>query len=116
MARLHVCSILLVLFITSGVVLATKENDQIIKENNCEARMGMPCVWEVFDSIFRIGTVSNKCCGDLLALGKLCHSAFVKRTLENPEFKDLKSNEIIAKSIKTWTNCLVQTHSPSPSS
>jgi Prolamin-like len=116
MARLHVCSVVLVLFITSGVVLATRENDQIIKENNCEAKMGMPCVWEVFDSIFKTGTVSHKCCGDLVNLGKICHSAFVKRTLENPEFKHLKSTDIIAKSIKTWTTCVRYIHPPSPSS
>ena len=116
MARLHVCSILLVLFITSGVVLATKENDQIIKENNCEAKMGMPCVWEVFDSIFKTGTVSYKCCKDLLSLGKLCHSAFVKRTLENPEFSHLKEEDIIAKSIRTWNYFLHVIHSLPPSS
>lgn len=115
MARLHVCSVLLVLFITSGAVLATKENDQIIKENNCEARMGMPCVWEVFDNIFKTGSISHKCCGDLLVLGKLCHSAFVKRTLENPEFKDLRPGTIILKSIRAWNTCLVAIHSPSPS-
>lgn len=115
MASLNAYSLLMVLFITSGVVIATEENDQIIIKNNCEAKMGMPCVWEVFNSIFKIGSVSSKCCGELLVLGKVCHSAFVLRTLEHPHFKNLDRDTIIRKSINTWNNCLAQTHSPSPS-
>ncbi|KAG4204424.1 hypothetical protein ERO13_A04G043852v2 [Gossypium hirsutum] len=113
MAGLNVYSVLVVLFLTCGVVMATKENDQIIKENNCESKMGLPCVLEAFTSIFNTGSISNKCCGELFALEKVCHSALVKRTLENPVFKDLNPVTIIAKSIQTWNNCLVLIDSPS---
>ncbi|MFQ6669224.1 hypothetical protein Gotur_034558 [Gossypium turneri] len=41
--------------------------------------------------------------------------ALVKRTLENPLFKDLSPATIIAKSIQTWNNCLALIDSPSPS-
>ncbi|MBA0881142.1 hypothetical protein Goshw_003218 [Gossypium schwendimanii] len=94
---------------------ATKENDQIIKENNCEIKMGLPCVLEAFTSIFKTGSISNKCCGELVVLGKVCHSALIKRTLENPLFKDLSPAIIIVKSIQTWNNCLTLIDSP-PSS
>ncbi|MFQ6669232.1 hypothetical protein Gotur_034558, partial [Gossypium turneri] len=63
MASLNVYSVLVVLFLTCGAAMAT--------------------------SIFETGSISNKCCGELVALGKVCHSALVKRTLENPLFKDL---------------------------
>ncbi|MFQ6664889.1 hypothetical protein Gotur_031847 [Gossypium turneri] len=93
MASLNVYFVLVVLFLTCGAVMATKENDQIIKT----------------------GSISNKCCGELVVLGKVCHSALVKRTLENPLFKDLSPTTIIAKSIQTWNNCLSLIDSPSPS-
>ncbi|MFQ6665399.1 hypothetical protein Gotur_032154 [Gossypium turneri] len=89
MASLNVYSVLVVLFLTCGAVMAT---------------------------IFEIGSISNKCCGELVVLGKVCHSLLVKRTLENPLFKDLSPATIIAKSIQTWNNCLALIDSPSPSS
>ncbi|KAG4204527.1 hypothetical protein ERO13_A04G049642v2 [Gossypium hirsutum] len=115
MTSLNVYSVLVVLFLTYGVVMATKENGQIIKENNCETKMGLPCVIEAFKSIFSTGSISNKCCGELVVLGKVGHSALVKRTLENPVFNDLNPATIIAKSIQTWNNCLALLDSPSPS-
>ncbi|TXG75377.1 hypothetical protein E1A91_1Z021800v1 [Gossypium mustelinum] len=114
MASLNVYSALVVLFLTCGAGMAKKENDQIIKGNNCETKMGFPCVLEAFTSIFEIGTISSKCCGELVGLGKVCHSA-LKRTLENPLFKNLSPARIIAKSIQTWNNCLALIDSPSPS-
>ncbi|TYG71216.1 hypothetical protein ES288_D05G377100v1 [Gossypium darwinii] len=115
MASLNVYSVLVVLFLTCGAVMATKENDQTIKENNCETKIGLPCVLEAFTSIFERGSISNKCCGELVVLGKVCHSALVKRTLENPLFKDLSPSTSIANIIQTWNNCLALIDSPSPS-
>ncbi|KAG4149412.1 hypothetical protein ERO13_D05G332264v2 [Gossypium hirsutum] len=115
MASLNVYSALVVLFLTCGAAMATKENDHIIKENNCKTKMALACVLEAFTRIFETGSISNKCCGELFVLGKVCHSAFVKRTLENPLFKDLSPATIIAKSIQTWNNCLALIDSPSPS-
>ncbi|KAK5833837.1 hypothetical protein PVK06_017700 [Gossypium arboreum] len=93
--------------------MATKENDQIIKENICETKMGLPCVQEAFTSIFKTGSISNKCCGELVVLGKVFHSTLVKSTLENPLFNDLNPTKIIAKSTQTWNNCLALIDSPS---
>ncbi|MFQ6640847.1 hypothetical protein Gotur_015564 [Gossypium turneri] len=66
-------------------------------------------------SIFETGSICNKCCSELVVLGKVCHSALVKRTLENPLFKYLSPARIIAKSIQTWNNCLALIDSSSPS-
>ncbi|KAH1063783.1 hypothetical protein J1N35_028770 [Gossypium stocksii] len=95
--------------------MATKENNQIIKENNCETKMGLPCFIEAFTAIFKTGSISNKCCSELVMLGKVCHSTLIKRTLKNPLFKDLNPATIMAKSIETWNNCLALIDSPSPS-
>ncbi|TYH74102.1 hypothetical protein ES332_D05G374600v1 [Gossypium tomentosum] len=103
MASLNVYSVLVVLFLTCGA------------ENNCETKMGLPCVLEAFTNIFETGSISNKCCGELVVLGKFCHSALVKSTLENRLFKDISPVTIIAKSIQTWNNCLALIDSPSPS-
>ncbi|TXG74628.1 hypothetical protein ES288_1Z025900v1 [Gossypium darwinii] len=115
MASLNVYSALVVLFFTRAAAMATKENDQIIKDNNCENKMGLPCVLEAFTSIFKTGTISSKCCGELVGFGKVCHTTLVKRTLENPLFKDLSPARIIVKSIQTWNICLALIDSPSPS-
>ncbi|TYH74214.1 hypothetical protein ES332_D05G383400v1 [Gossypium tomentosum] len=104
MASLNVYSALVVLFLTCAAPMATKENDQVIKENNCETKM-----------VFSRHSISNECCGELVGLGKFCHSELVKRTLENPIFKDLCPATIIAKSIQKWNNCLALIDSPSTS-
>ncbi|KAL4385978.1 hypothetical protein GQ457_09G000040 [Hibiscus cannabinus] len=108
-------SLLVFDFLMSGVVIATEENNHIIIKNNCEAKMGLPCVCEVFNSIFKTGSITSKCCGELVVLGKVCHSTLVQRTLESPNFQNLDRDTIIQRSIDTWNNCLVITHSPSPS-
>ncbi|TYH21612.1 hypothetical protein ES288_A04G059000v1 [Gossypium darwinii] len=105
MTSLNVYFVLVVLFLTCGAVMATKENYQIVKENNCETKMGLPCVLEAFTSIFNTGSISNK----------FFHSALEKTTLENPVFKDLNPATIIAKRIQTLNNFLALIDSPSPS-
>ncbi|MBA0809241.1 hypothetical protein Gohar_024911 [Gossypium harknessii] len=46
--------------------MATKENDQIIKENNFETKIGLPYVLEALTSIFKTGSISNKCYSELV--------------------------------------------------
>lgn len=113
----------MLLFITVGAVIAIEENDKIIKEHNCEARIGSHCMMELLTRMFNTETVSDKCCEELVILG-LCHPALLKRKLENPKFKHLKPSKMIVKSIHTWIYCLflkIKAHrgnsvlSPSPS-
>ncbi|OMP06309.1 hypothetical protein COLO4_08208 [Corchorus olitorius] len=105
MASLKICFILLLLVLTSGVVSTAENPDLIIKQHNCKTRMGLACSREVFTSIFYIGAVTKKCCGELMELGKVCHDAFVKKTHEDPLYKDLSESTIAKKSIKTWNTC-----------
>ncbi|KAL4376053.1 hypothetical protein GQ457_02G043120 [Hibiscus cannabinus] len=110
----HCFSLLMILFIKSSAVIATKENSQTILKYNCEAKMDIPCVLEVFNTIFKIGSVTNKSCEELIVLEKVCHSALVQKTLEKPKFQNLDRDTIIQKCIDTWNKCHVLTHLPSP--
>ncbi|OMO61186.1 hypothetical protein COLO4_33506 [Corchorus olitorius] len=67
--------------------------------------MEMTCAREVFTSIFKSGAVTKKCCGELKVLGKVCHDAFVKKTLEHPIYENLSELAIAKKSTKTWNPC-----------
>ncbi|KAH1063785.1 hypothetical protein J1N35_028772 [Gossypium stocksii] len=82
--------------------------------SNSKNKRGMLRKKREIDSTMRTWSISNKCCSELV-LGKVCHSALVKRTLENPLFKDLNPVTILAKSIETRPNCLALIDSPSPS-
>ncbi|OMO61177.1 hypothetical protein COLO4_33513 [Corchorus olitorius] len=105
MASLKIISILLHLVLTSGVVSAAENPDLIIKQNNCKTKMSLACSREVFKSIFYTGAVTKKCCDELMVFGKVCHDAFVKKTLEDPLYKDLSKSTIAKKSIQKWNTC-----------
>ncbi|OMO61187.1 hypothetical protein COLO4_33507 [Corchorus olitorius] len=105
MASLKISSILLLLVLTSGVVSAAENPDLIIKQNNCKTKMSLACSREVFKSIFYTGAITQKCCGELMVFGKVCDDAFVKKTLEDPLYKDLSESTIAKKSIQTWNTC-----------
>ena len=113
MASLKVCSALLViLFVTSGAVMAVEDAEKIIKANNCKTKHGQ-CGEEIFKSIFQTGTVTDECCGELVAMGKVCHDAFVQANLKNP---DLDKSAIVIKSKQIWNTCASKTtNSPSQS-
>lgn len=115
MASINVYSILVVFLVATGAVIATEEDD-IIKKYNCESetKMSLHCVMEIFTSIFKIGSVTDKCCGELMILGKICHAALVKRTLQLPQFKSMDESTIATKSIQTWNKCALVPKSVSP--
>ncbi|EOY21823.1 Uncharacterized protein TCM_013956 [Theobroma cacao] len=77
-----------------------------IKANNCETKMTMlHCVIEVFASIFKTGIVYDNCCHELIELGQLCHNALVKKTLQNPLFKNNDTSVILSKTAQIWNKC-----------
>ena len=116
MASFRFYTILEVLLIINRVVTAIEEDD-IIKKNDCENpnKMDLNCIMEVFTSIFKVGNVMDKCCAELIVLGKVCHAALVKRTLQLPQFKNLEEPKVIAKSIQIWNNCALVANDVSPS-
>ena len=114
MASLKVCSaFLVILFVTSGAVMAVEDAEKIIKANNCKTNHWQ-CGKEIFKSIFRTGSVTDKCCGELMTMGKVCHDAFVQGNLKNPNY--LNKSAIVIKSIQIWNTCASKTeNSPSAS-
>ena len=118
MASLNVYVALGVLAIMaiSGAVMARDVDP--IKANDCEdkSKMNFNCVLEVFASIFKTGTVTDKCCRKLVNLDLICHEALVKRTLQNPLFKNNDTSVILSRTAQIWNKCtLVDDVSPNPS-
>ncbi|EOY12959.1 Uncharacterized protein TCM_031466 [Theobroma cacao] len=87
-----------------------------IKANNCETKMTTHCVFEVFASIFKTGTVSDNCCHELIGLGQLCHNALVKKTLENLLFKNNNISVILLRAAQVWNKCTLAGEDVSPTS
>ena len=116
MASLKVCSALLViLLVTIGAVIAVEDAETIIKANNCKTKVHLQCGEEIFKSIFQAGTVTDKCCGELRTLGKICHDAFVQSNLKNIKLRGDKW-VTVTKSKQIWNTCASKTsNSPSPS-
>ncbi|EOY12979.1 Uncharacterized protein TCM_031487 [Theobroma cacao] len=100
---------------TSGAAMAHDVDP--IKANNCETKMTTHCVIEVFVSIFKTGTVSDDCCHELIGLGQFCHNALVKKTLQNPLFKNNDTSVILSRAAQVWKKCTVvgEDVSPTPS-
>ncbi|EOY12961.1 Uncharacterized protein TCM_031469 [Theobroma cacao] len=100
---------------TSGAIMA--RDVDLIKPNNCETKMTMHCVIEVFTSIFKDGIVSDNCCHELIRLSQLCHNALVKNTLQNPLFKNNDTSVILSKAAQVWNKCALvgEDVSPTPS-
>ncbi|EOY12967.1 Uncharacterized protein TCM_031480 [Theobroma cacao] len=99
----------------SGAVMARDVDP--IKANNCETKMTLRCVNEVFASIFKTGLVTDHCCIELIGLGKFCHDALIKKTLENPLFKNNDTSVILSRGAQVWNKCTLvkKDVSPSPS-
>ena len=114
MASLKVCSaFLVILLVTSGAVMAVEDAEKIINANNCKTRVHWQCGKELFRSIFQTGTVTDKCCSELMTMGKVCHDAFVQGNLKNP---NLNKSAIVTKSKQIWNTCASKTrNSPSES-
>lgn len=76
-----------------------------IKENKCDGKQDLPCVFEVFDAIFKTGSVTNHCCQELVNMGSVCHYAYVRKALEQPEFKTRDPADILNKARNVWNQC-----------
>ncbi|OMO82537.1 hypothetical protein CCACVL1_11917 [Corchorus capsularis] len=93
------------------------QSDDIIKANNCEEKarkMDSFCLNEIFEGVFKSKDVEPYCCTQLYDyIGQTCHEAFVKRTLENPKFKNENATQIYLNSGRVSFNCgLIVTGSP----
>ncbi|GLU18625.1 hypothetical protein SLE2022_349200 [Rubroshorea leprosula] len=114
MVKFSIYSVLLVLSVATGAVIVVEDPGFTIKKYGCETQMAAQCALEVFDSVFKTGTVTDKCCQELGALGQICHNAFVSKSLQNPEFKNKNSSVVLAKSKQVWNKCALVSPTPSP--
>ncbi|XP_021288520.1 uncharacterized protein LOC110419750 [Herrania umbratica] len=87
----------------SGVVMA-RDVDRI-KANNCEPKMAFYYVTKVFTSIFKTGIVTDNCCIELIGLGQFCHDALIRKTLQNPLFKNNNTWVLLSRGAQVWNKC-----------
>ncbi|EOY12928.1 Uncharacterized protein TCM_031429 [Theobroma cacao] len=97
----------------SGAVMAY--NVDPIKAYNCETKMTLHCVIEVFQSIFKTGIVTDNCCIELIGLGQFCHDVLIKKTLQNPLFKNNDTLVILSRGAQVWNKCTLVNKDVSPS-
>ncbi|XP_017979728.1 PREDICTED: uncharacterized protein LOC18593964 [Theobroma cacao] len=96
----------------SGAVMARDVDP--IKAKNCETKMTLHCVNEVFTSIFKTGIVTDNCCIELIGLGQFCHYALIKKTLQNPLFKNNDTSVILSRAAQVWKKCTPVSEGVSP--
>ncbi|XVF18850.1 hypothetical protein REPUB_Repub11eG0058400 [Reevesia pubescens] len=104
MASFNVYIVFVVLVIGASGAAMARDVDPT-KVNNCETKMTLHCVIGVYNSIFKTGIVTKKCCDELLVVGQICHNAFVKKTLQNPMFKNNNPSVILSRSEQVWKKC-----------
>ncbi|KAL0403016.1 UNVERIFIED_CONTAM: hypothetical protein Sradi_1942400 [Sesamum radiatum] len=87
----------------------------------CLIKLTEECGCEIFRGIFRDhDSISNKCCLELVALGRRCHRKILKATLTLPEVPKREKKEILRRDAKVWSQCVLVSdalklgHDPSP--
>lgn len=88
----------------TGFAIPTPE-DEPANVTVCERRFTIKCGIEIGNSIFDGGEVSDNCCRDVVALGKLCHDIIVNKTLAVYHPSANKA-QALAKSEQVWNECV----------
>ncbi|KAK4382925.1 hypothetical protein Sango_2827200 [Sesamum angolense] len=74
----------------------------------CLSKLTEECGLEIFRGIFRDhDAISNKCCVELVALGRRCHRKILKATLTLPEVPKREKKEILRRDAKVWSQCVL---------
>ncbi|KAL0452620.1 UNVERIFIED_CONTAM: hypothetical protein Slati_1240100 [Sesamum latifolium] len=74
----------------------------------CLSKVTEKCGYEIFRGIFwNHDAISNKCCVELVALGRRCHRKILKATLTLPEVPKREKNEILNRDAKVWSQCVL---------
>lgn len=105
---LNIIAFLIVSFMANTEAVtppSSDDGDDYIREYNCDHRMHKNCAIEIFNSIFKTGTVTDPCCMELYGIGERCHTAFVYRALQRPENKKYDMGTIFDKAEKIWDKC-----------
>ncbi|KAL2550024.1 PHD finger protein rhinoceros-like [Forsythia ovata] len=86
----------------------------------CLRKITSECEIEIFNSIFINNSVSDKCCRQLVDMGRRCHEDIFKTTLTLlPDLNGRERTRIMKRNVETWDQCVLVTNtedsSPLPS-
>ncbi|KAL2526887.1 Protein of unknown function (DUF784) [Abeliophyllum distichum] len=86
----------------------------------CQRKITSECGSEIFNSIFINNSVNDKCCRQLVAMGRRCHEDIFKTTLTLlPDLNGRDRTQIMKRNVETWDQCVLVTNieasSPLPS-
>lgn len=97
----------------AGVAMTVNGAADLAKGNGCDGKLSLPCVFQVYDSIFKTGTVTEHCCEQLINMGDVCHYGYVTLSILKGDNKGKDPSEIINKATQVWNQCASTATSPS---
>ena len=83
---------------------ATKSEDPKYLRK-CAKKIGDYCVEEVYMNLIRERSISKQCCGQLVKMGKKCHTSMVKALIRAPELRDSNATQVLNKGQKLFDQC-----------
>jgi hypothetical protein len=83
----------------------------------CARKVEAECGKEIFLGMFESLPITQKCCLQLLKMGKTCHDDLVKAIIFLPEYSR-KASLALSNSVQIWDKCVLITEqiSPAPAS
>uniref|UniRef100_A0A2N9FEV2 Prolamin-like domain-containing protein n=1 Tax=Fagus sylvatica TaxID=28930 RepID=A0A2N9FEV2_FAGSY len=83
----------------------------------CASKVEAECGKEIFLGMFESLPITQKCCLQLVKMGKTCHDDLVKAIIFLPEYSP-KASLALSNSVKIWDKCVLVTEqiSPAPAS
>ena len=79
----------------------------------CSKKVEEECGKEIFFGMFESLPVTQKCCLQLVKMGKTCHDDLVKAIIFLPEYAP-KASVALSKSVQIWDKCVLVTEQISP--
>ncbi|KAL8049983.1 hypothetical protein ABFS82_06G053700 [Erythranthe guttata] len=72
----------------------------------CLEKLAGTCGSEIYRGIFGEESVSARCCGQLVGIGRRCHREIMKATLELPEMAKVEKEKIKKRDAEIWSQCV----------
>ncbi|ONI01981.1 hypothetical protein PRUPE_6G170600 [Prunus persica] len=70
----------------------------------CKSRLHARCGKEIFITIIKEWSISDRCCMEFVSMGQSCHFALVNKALSGPLSK-LNKLDALTKSSEIWNQC-----------
>ncbi|GMY17544.1 protein DOWN-REGULATED IN DIF1 11-like [Fagus crenata] len=83
----------------------------------CASKVEAECGKEIFLGMFESLPITQKCCLQLVKMGKTCHDDLVKAIIFLPEYSP-KASLALSNSVQIWDKCVlvIEQISPAPAS